>query len=75
VTFSLEGPARADFDLYVTLDGRAPSPRDFDKRSITTDSQEQIVVEDVAADAEMGILVDCYSGRGRFTIAAEEIGR
>jgi len=75
VVFSLEGPASADFDLYVTLDGRTPSPRDFDKRSISPDSSEQIVIEDVDPDAEMGILVDAYAGGGSYTVTAEELGR
>ncbi len=72
---AIDGPARADFDLYVTADGRTPSTRDFDKRSITVDSQEQVVFEDVEAGQDFGILVDSYSGRGTYEIAVQELGR
>jgi len=59
----------------VTLDGRTPSTSDYDKRSITQDSQETVVVEDVDSDTELGILVDSYSGSGNYTVSVEEIGR
>jgi len=72
---SLDGPARADFDLYVTADGRTPSTRDYDKRSITTNSQEQVIFEDVAPGQEFGILVDSYSGSGTYEIAVQELGK
>ncbi len=71
---SLDGPARADFDLYVTADGRTPTTRDFDKRSITVDSQEQVIFEDVAPGQEFGILVDSYSGSGNYEISVQELG-
>jgi serine protease len=74
-TFSLSGSRRADFDLYVTFDGRTPSTYDYDARSITYGSEEQIVVDDVDGDQEFGILVDSYSGRGSFTITVDELGK
>ncbi len=75
VTVSLDGPSNADFDLYVTLDGRTPSTSDYDKRSITRDSQETVVAEDVDSSTELGILVDSYSGSGSYTLSVEEIGQ
>jgi serine protease len=75
ITVSLDGPSNADFDLYVTLDGRTPTTSDYDKRSITQDSQETVVVEDIDSDTELGILVDSYSGSGNYTVSVEEIGR
>ncbi len=75
VTISLDGPYDADFDLYVTLDGRTPSTYDYDKRSVTYDSQEEIVVDSVDSSTELGILVDSWDGSGSFTLTAEEIGR
>jgi serine protease len=75
VTVSLDGDAYTDFDLYVTTDGRTPSTYDYDKRSITPDSQEVVVLEDVAAGQEVGILVDSYSGSGSFTVTVEETGK
>jgi serine protease len=74
-TFTLTGPSSADFDLYVTFDGRTPSTSDYDARSITYGSDEQIVVDDVASGQEFGILVDSYSGGGSFTIGVEELGK
>jgi serine protease len=71
-TFSLEGPASADFDLYVTFDGRTPSTYDYDARSITYGADEQVIVDDVEGDQEFGILVDSYSGSGSFTLTVEE---
>ena len=59
----------------MTLDGRTPSTRVYDKRSITQDSQETVVVEGVDSDTEPGILVDSDSGSGNYTVSVEEIGR
>ncbi|MFC6955255.1 S8 family serine peptidase [Halorubellus litoreus] len=75
VTFDLAGPSGADFDLYVTFDGRTPSTYDYDARSITYGSDEQIVVDDVDPNQEFGILVDSYSGSGSFTISVSELGK
>ena len=74
-TFSLSGPSRADFDLYLTFDGRTPSTYDYDARAITYGSDEQIAVDDVDGDQEFGILVDSYSGSGSYTITVDEIGK
>jgi len=73
--FNLSGPSRADFDLYVTFDGRTPSTYDYDARAITYGSDEQIVVDDIDAGQEFGILVDSYSGSGSFTISVDELGK
>ncbi|NHN41408.1 S8 family serine peptidase [Halorubellus sp. JP-L1] len=74
-TVSLEGPSGTDFDLYVTFDGRTPSTYDYDARSITYGSDEQIVVDDVDAGQEFGILVDSYDGSGSFTVTVDELGK
>ncbi|WP_435359267.1 S8 family serine peptidase [Haloarchaeobius sp. DFWS5] len=74
VTVSLSGPSGADFDLYVTTDGRTPSTNDYDKRSVTQDSQENVVLDTVSSGQELGILVDSYSGSGSFTLDVEELG-
>ncbi|WP_439027201.1 S8 family serine peptidase [Haloarchaeobius sp. DT45] len=75
VTVSLSGGRWSDFDLYVTTDGRTPSTYDYDKRSITQDSNEQIVLENVSPGQELGILVDSYSGSGSYTVSVEELGK
>ncbi|WP_435319167.1 S8 family serine peptidase [Haloarchaeobius sp. TZWSO28] len=75
VTVTLDGPAGADFDLYVTKDGRTPSTSDYDERSITQDSNEQIVIDTVSSGQEFGILVDSYSGSGSYTVSVEELGK
>ncbi|WP_267640423.1 S8 family serine peptidase [Haloarchaeobius amylolyticus] len=74
ITVTLDGPAGADFDLYVTTDGRTPSTSDYDVRSITQDSNEQIVVDTVSSGQDFGILVDSYSGSGSYTVSVEELG-
>jgi serine protease len=75
VTFNLEGPTYADFDLYVTFDGRTPTTRDYDARAITYGSDEQITVEDVTSGQDFGILVDSYDGSGSYTISVDELGK
>jgi serine protease len=75
VTISLSGPSDADFDLYVTTDGRTPSTYDFDTRSLTQGSQEQVVIDDVESGQTLGILVDSYSGSGKFTTTIEALGK
>ncbi len=74
VTVSLDGPSDADFDLLLTLDGRTPTPFDYDLSSVTQDSQERIVVDDVDSSTELGILVESWSGSGNFTLLIEELG-
>jgi len=75
VTISLDGPYYADFDLFVTTDGSTPSTWNYDKRSVTQDSQEQIVIDDVSTGQSFGILVDSYEGDGDFTVSVEELGK
>ena len=74
VSISMSGPSDADFDLYVTTDGRTPSTYDFDKRSLTQGSQERVVLDDVESGQTLGILVDSYSGSGQFRTTTEELG-
>ena len=59
----------------MTLDGRTPTTSDYDKRSITQDSQATVVAEGIDSSTELGILVDSYSGSGSYTLSVEEIGR
>jgi PKD repeat protein len=73
VTVSLDGPDDADFDLFVTTDGRTPKTYDFDRQSVTQDSHETIVLEDVDPGQELGILVDVWSGMGLYTATVEEL--
>ena len=69
----LDGPSNADFDLYVTFDGRTPTTSDFDKKSDTQDAQEQVIVDDVDQVSELGILVQGVSGGGDYTVSVEEL--
>jgi len=73
IEVSLTGPRNADFDLYVTLDGRTPTPDDFDKRSATSSPNEQVITDEIDADTELGILVDSASGSGSFEVSVEEV--
>lgn len=72
VTVAIDGPADADFDLYVTADGRRPTTDDYDARSISRDSSESTTLS--AIDDGVGILVDSYHGSGQYTVSVEEHG-
>ncbi|WP_323675498.1 S8 family serine peptidase [Halorubellus sp. PRR65] len=74
VSLVLDGPSGADFDVYVTYDGRTPSTYDYDARAATYGADETLTVEDVSAGQEFGILVDAYDGSGSYTLSVEEIG-
>jgi len=73
-TLTLDGPAGANFDLYVTLDGRTPSTDDYDERSAGAGPDEELVLEAVDATTAVGILVDPASGYGEYTLEVEELG-
>jgi serine protease len=75
VTVSLEGPSNADFDLFLTTDGRRPTIDDHDRKSISLDSEETIVVETVEPGQAFGVLVDSWSGGGDYTATVEELGK
>ncbi|MFQ3295602.1 MAG: serine protease [Natrialbaceae archaeon] len=75
LTISLDGPYYDDFDLYVTTDGSTPSTWNYDKRSVTQDSQEQIIIDNIEPGQDFGILVDSYEGSGNFTVTVEELGK
>ncbi|SFR61802.1 S8 family peptidase [Halogeometricum limi] len=73
VVVELDGPADADFDLFVSEGtGSPPTTSSYDYRSWTTDSQEQIAIDDPDDSAALGILVDRYSGSGDYTVTITE---
>ncbi len=71
VDLSLDGPDGADTDLYVTVDGRTPTPADYDRRSWSFGPDESLTVE---ASETLGVLVDAYAGGGAFEVTVEEHG-
>jgi serine protease len=73
VCIKLDGPADADFDLYVN-EGRAqcPTTSDYDYRSISTDSRESICIDDPDPSTALYVLVDSYSGSGSYTLTITE---
>ena len=75
VVVTLAGPRDADFDLYVTTDGRDPLVYDCDEHSGTVNSHERIVIEGVDPGQTIGVLVDSWSGSGEYTLIIEEFGR
>ncbi len=64
----------ADFDLYVTLDGRTPTVDDYDRKSATGGAKEEVDLEMGATygNQEIGILVKSYSGGGYFDLEVFE---
>ncbi|SFC47950.1 serine protease [Halobiforma haloterrestris] len=73
-TVALDGPDGADFDLYVTLDGRSPSRWDYDESSDSSESDESITV-DLEGDEELRLQVHANSGSGEYELTVEERGR
>ena len=73
VVVELDGPTDADFDLFVsTGETDCPGPYDYDYRSITTDSQEQVVIDDPVTSTDLMVTVDSYSGSGSYTLTFTE---
>lgn len=76
LTVTLDGPTGADFDLYLTLDGRTPSRNDYDRRSRTLAGGESITLtEGTNPELELGILVSRYEDTGEYTLTVRELGR
>ncbi|WP_049921135.1 S8 family peptidase [Halopiger djelfimassiliensis] len=73
-TVTLDGPSDADFDLYLTLDGRTPTTSDYDEGSYEAGSNEEVTV-DLSGDEELGILVNQYNGSGSYELTIEELGK
>ena len=73
VVVELDGPADADFDLYVN-DGRSacPTTSDYDYRSWSMDSEETITVDAPDTATALYVLVDSYSGGGSYTVTITE---
>ncbi|QLG50010.1 PKD domain-containing protein [Natrinema halophilum] len=74
VTITMEGPGDADFDLYVTTDGRTPRSNNYDEKSDDPNSRESVTVSNVTPGQQFGILVDSYSGAGSFRLSVTERG-
>ncbi|GAB7095835.1 S8 family peptidase [Halolamina litorea] len=73
VVVELDGPADADFDLYLNTGTTAnASPGDYDYASYTADSQETIVVDAPDDSTDLQIDVDSYSGSGSYTVTVTE---
>ncbi|WP_247728327.1 PKD domain-containing protein [Halovivax limisalsi] len=74
VTVELEGPGFANFDLYVTYDGRTPTRDDYDDRSAGSGASES-VSSDLDGATDVGILVDGADGWGEYSVTIGERGR
>ncbi|WP_254862534.1 PKD domain-containing protein [Halovivax gelatinilyticus] len=73
VTIELAGPNVATYDLYVTYDGRTPTPGDYDDRS-TGDGSNETISAPLEGSTDVGILVDGVDGWGEYTVAITEEG-
>lgn len=75
VVITLSGPESADFELYVTMDGRTPSVDDFDRKAGGEGSTERIVVEDDAfsAGTRIGVMAYAYNGSGAFEVSVRRV--
>jgi serine protease len=75
VSIELDGPENANFDLFVTLDGRTPTSSDYDRKATSPNAREELLTEAIDASTELGILVQRRSGSGQYTLTVEERGR
>ncbi|SEV85525.1 S8 family serine peptidase [Natrinema salifodinae] len=73
-TIAIDGPSGADFDLYVTTDGRSPSRWIHDESATGSGASESITVP-LDGDEEFGIEVHATGGSGEYTLRIEERGR
>lgn len=75
LVITMAGPSDADFDLYVTLDGRTPTADDYDRRSKGQGSEERIVVDvsGLSDDARIGVLARAYEGSGDVRVDVQPI--
>ncbi|NUC71833.1 S8 family serine peptidase [Haloterrigena sp. SYSU A558-1] len=73
-TITLEGPAGADFDLYVNVDGESPTRWNHDESSAGDGASEAIDLE-LSGDEELRIQVHANAGSGSYTMRIEELGR
>ncbi|WP_247728324.1 PKD domain-containing protein [Halovivax limisalsi] len=73
VTVELEGPGFANFDLYVTYDGRTPTRDDYDDRSAGSGANES-VSGDLSGSTDVGILVAASEGWGDYSVSISEDG-
>jgi serine protease len=73
IVLELEGPTRADFDLYAN-DGSTACPEygSADYSSYTGDSQEKITIENPDTSTDLRAAVDSYSGSGEYTLTITE---
>jgi hypothetical protein len=72
VTLRLAGPAEADFDLYATVDGRTPSPEDFDARATSDDANETLSVPAEDVD-DLAVAVVSVAGEGNYSLTASGV--
>jgi len=68
MTIRLSGGADLDVDLYVTVDGRRPDRKDYDRRSWNYGPDESIDLAGNELENQLGVLVDAYSGPGEYTL-------
>ncbi|PSP71191.1 peptidase S8 [Halobacteriales archaeon QH_9_66_26] len=73
VVVELDGPADADFDLYVNTGTTQDAwPGNYDYASRSTNSQETVTIEGPDDSTAMQIDVDSYSGSGSYTLTITE---
>ncbi len=71
---SSESDDRNDFDLYVTLDGRTATESDYDRKSTSRGTAEEVHLkqEDTYGDQELGLMVKSRVGGGDFEVQVLE---
>lgn len=73
MNIDLEGPSFADFDLYVTYDGRTPTRDEYDDRSAGSGSSES-VSGTFLGSTDVVIMVYADGGCGEYSVSISEDG-
>ncbi|MFC3956791.1 S8 family peptidase [Halovivax cerinus] len=75
IDLELEGPGDfANYDLYVTYDGRTPTPDDYDDRSAGSGPNEALSGS-LSGATDVGVLVHAESGWGSYDLTITEQGQ
>ena len=73
-TITLEGPANADFDLYLNTDGESPTRWNHEESSAGSGATEEIELE-LSGDEDLRIQIHASAGSGEYTMRIVELGR
>jgi serine protease len=73
IVLTLDGPSDADFDIYAAEGSETlPDTNSFNYASKASNSHERITIENPDHSTDLYIIVDSYSGDGKYTLTLSE---